>query len=113
MPCPADEAANLTAYPLCVRSASLNYLSQRFGPDAVVFQDVLELLCGENIANPPEGDSVTCTQRIRTPGYIVRTTAHMHLLGRSMSMVVNPGTPSATTILDVRTTTSITNAPTI
>jgi hypothetical protein len=102
MPCPADEAANLTAYPLCARSASLNYLSQRFGAGAVVFQNVLELLCGESTTSPPEGDSVTCTQQIRTPGYIVRTTAHMHLLGRSMTMVVNPGTPQATTVLDVK-----------
>ena len=102
MPCPADEANNPTAYPLCSRAASLDYLSKRFGASAVVFQNVLELLCGESISNPPEGDSVTCTQQIRTPGYIVRTTAHMHLLGRSMTMVVNPGTPKATSILDVQ-----------
>lgn len=101
MPCPADEADNLAAYPLCSRPASLDYLAQRFGTGAVVFQNALEYLCGENIQNPPEGDSVTCTQRIRASGYIVRTTAHMHLLGRSMTMVVNPGTPQATTILDV------------
>jgi hypothetical protein len=31
----------------------------------------------------------------------VRTTAHMHLLGRSMTMVIDPGTPQAKTILDV------------
>ena len=101
MPCPTAEAANLTAHPLCSRSASLNYLSQRFGVGAVVFQNALEFLCGENITTPPEGDSVTCTQRIREPGYIVRTTAHMHLLGRSMTMVIDPGTPQAKTILDV------------
>jgi hypothetical protein len=102
MPCPADEADDLAANPLCSRAASLDYLAQRFGSSAVVFQNVLELLCGENISNPPEGDTVTCTQGIRTPGYIVRTTAHMHLLGRSMTMVVDPGTPKATSILDVK-----------
>jgi len=101
MPCPAAEAANLAAYPLCSRDASLQYLSQRFGVGAVVFQNVLEYLCNENPSAPPEGDSVTCTQHIRTPGYIVRTTAHMHLLGRSMTMVVNPGTPQAATVLNV------------
>ena len=101
MPCPAAEAANLTAYPLCSRTASLQYLAKRFGPSAVVFQNILEDLCGENTTDPPEGDSVTCTQYIRQPGYIVRTTAHMHLLGRSMTMVVDPGTPQAQTILNV------------
>ena len=101
MPCPAAEAADLAAHPLCARDASLQYLSDRFGAGAVVFQNILEDLCGENIASPPEGDTVTCTQYIRQPGYIVRTTAHMHLLGRSMTMVVDPGTPQATTILNV------------
>ena len=101
MPCPAAEAADLTAHPLCARSASLQYLSQRFGAGAVVFQNILEYLCGQDIASPPEGDTVTCTQYIRSPGYIVRTTAHMHLLGRSMTMTVNPGTPRADTVLNV------------
>ena len=101
MPCPAAVAADLAAHPLCARDASLQYLSKRFGAGAVVFQNILEFLCGENVASPPEGDSVTCTQYIRQPGYIVRTTAHMHLLGRSMTMVVDPGTPQAKTVLDV------------
>jgi hypothetical protein len=101
MPCPAAEAADLAAHPLCSRDASLQYLSSRFGAGAVVFQNILEMLCGESIGNPPEGDSVTCTQHIRAPGYIVRTTAHMHLLGRSMTMTVDPGTPQAKTVLDV------------
>ena len=56
---------------------------------------------GRTSPTPPEGNSVTCTQYIRQPGYIVRTTAHMHLLGRSMTMVVDPGTPQAKTILNV------------
>jgi Copper type II ascorbate-dependent monooxygenase, C-terminal domain len=101
MPCPAAEAANLTANPLCARAASLNYLGQRFGAGAVVFQNILESLCGENVSSPPEGNTVTCTQQIRQPGYIVRTNAHMHLTGRSMTMVVDPGTPNAKKILNV------------
>ena len=75
--------------------------SMDFGAGAVVFQNILEYLCGQDIASPPEGDTVTCTQYIRSPGYIVRTTAHMHLLGRSMTMTVNPGTPRADTVLNV------------
>ena len=34
-------------------------------------------------------------------GYIVRVGAHMHLLGVSFKMVLNPGTPHAKTILNV------------
>ena len=39
--------------------------------------------------------------RIGKSGYIVRVQAHMHLLGRSFTMVLNPGTPQAKTVLDV------------
>jgi hypothetical protein len=35
-------------------------------------------------------------------GYIDRAQAHMHLLGVSLTMVLNPGTPEAKTVLDVR-----------
>jgi len=34
-------------------------------------------------------------------GYVVRTQAHMHLLGVSFSMVLDPGTPKQRTILAV------------
>ena len=34
-------------------------------------------------------------------GYIVRVQAHMHLLGRTFTMVLNPGTPKAQTVLNV------------
>ena len=38
---------------------------------------------------------------ISKSGYIDRVQAHMHLLGVSFTMVLNPGTPEAKTVLDV------------
>ncbi len=58
-------------------------------------------ICGENPNNPPTGDTATCTLHIGSDGYIVRIQPHMHLLGVAFTMVLNPGTPQAKTILNV------------
>jgi hypothetical protein len=96
IPCPTGVTG-----PLCSRSASLANLGQRFGASAVNFVNVLESICGRNPADPPVGDSTSCTEPIFNSGYIVRVGAHMHLTGVSFSIVLNPGTPQAETILNV------------
>jgi hypothetical protein len=94
IPCPTTVTG-----PLCNRSASLADLGNRFGSDAVGFVDFLENFCGRSPQSPPAGDSTTCTWPI-PPGKIVRVTAHMHLLGRGMTIVLDPGTSHAKTLLD-------------
>jgi len=103
IPCPTGVTGTL-----CNRAASLANLGQRFGQSEVSFVNVLESICGRNAANPPEGDSTSCNWSVPSfavpvyrSGYIVRVGAHMHLLGRSLKMVLDPGTPKAKTILDV------------
>ncbi len=96
VPCPAGVGG-----PLCVRSASLANLGQRFGQSAVGFVDALEGICGRNPYNPPASDSTSCNWPVGQSGYIVRAQAHMHLLGATFTMVVDPGTPQAKTVLDV------------
>ena len=96
IPCPAGVSG-----PLCNYQASLNYLDQRFGTDGVVMAKGIDQVCGENADNPPAGDTATCTWRVGSDGYIVRIQPHMHLLGVKFSMVLNPGTPQAKTVLNV------------
>jgi hypothetical protein len=96
VPCPAGVTG-----PLCNRAASIANLGQRFGRQAVETVYGLELQCGRNPENPPAGDSTSCTSQIDQNGYIVRAQAHMHLLGVSFSLVLDPGTPQAKTVLDV------------
>jgi hypothetical protein len=96
IPCPAGVTG-----PLCSRSASLANLGQRFGASAVGFVNVLESICGRSPADPPAGDSTSCTTPIFSNGYIVRVGAHMHLTGVSFKMILNPGTAKAQTILNV------------
>ena len=96
IPCPAGVTG-----PLCNRAASLANLGHRFGQSAVDFVNTLESVCGRNATDPPAGDSTSCNWPIGESGYIVRVGAHMHLLGTTLKMVLNPGTPGAKTILDV------------
>ena len=96
IPCPAGVTGQLCNY-----QASLNYLNQRFGSDGVVMAKGIDQVCGENPDNPPVGDTATCTWRVGSNGYIDRIQPHMHLLGTGFTMVLNPGTPQAKTILNV------------
>jgi len=96
VPCPAGVTGAL-----CSRSASLANLGQRFGASAIGFVDTIEAVCGRNPANPPVGNSTSCDWPVYDKGFIVRAGAHMHLLGATFTMVLNPGTPQAKTVLDV------------
>lgn len=89
------------AGPLCNYQASLAYLNQRFGSSGVVMAKGIDQVCGENPDAPPVGDTATCTWRIGSNGYIDRIQPHMHLLGVKFTMVLNPGTPQAKTILSI------------
>lgn len=96
IPCPAD-----TSGPLCSRAASLANLGQRFGQAAVGFVNAIEWICGRNANDPPAGDSTSCSWPAPATGYILRVGGHMHLLGVSFTMVLNPGMPNQQTVLDV------------
>ncbi|MGO8872865.1 MAG: monooxygenase [Acidimicrobiales bacterium] len=96
IPCPSGVSG-----PLCSRAASIADQARRFGPTAALFVNGIELACGRNPSAPTEGDTTSCTWPITSSGYIVRAQAHMHLLGRSFSLVLDPGTPEARTVLDV------------
>jgi hypothetical protein len=96
IPCPTGVTG-----PLCNRTAALANLGQRFGRSAVAEVNGIESLCGENTSDPPQGNSASCMLPIGQSGYIVRVYAHMHLLGTAFTMVLNPGTPAAKTVLNV------------
>ncbi len=96
LPCPTGVNG-----PLCNRAASLAHQGQEFGQSAIGFVNVIEAACGRNPSDPPAGDSTSCTFPASSTGYIVRSQAHMHLLGQSFKLVLNPGTPEAQTVLNV------------
>ena len=96
LPCPTGVVG-----PLCDRTASLTRQGQEFGPSAISFVNIIESACGRNPVDPPAADSTSCTFPASATGFIVRAQAHMHLLGQSFKLVLDPGTPQARTVLDV------------
>jgi len=96
IPCPAGVTG-----PLCDRAASVANQGQRFGDNAVLTVEGIEALCGREWSHPPAGNSTSCTSRMSTGGYLVRIAPHMHLLGVGFTMVLDPGTPEAKTVLSV------------
>jgi Copper type II ascorbate-dependent monooxygenase, C-terminal domain len=95
LPCPAAESG-----PLCDRTAAINDLAQRFGNEARSMVTGLNLLC--NGGKPPvAGDTQHCDQTVRQAGLVYAVGGHMHLLGRSIKVELNPGTAKAQTLLDL------------
>ena len=94
LPCRAGHDGS----PLCDRSTALADVRKRFGPQAGMTADYLHLLCGEIRA----GDVQTCDRTMHRPAVIRAAAGHMHLLGRSIKIEVDPGTPRARTVLDIK-----------
>jgi hypothetical protein len=82
--------------PLCDRTASINDVVQRFGAVGMT-DNWLNVLCGEQ----RDTEVTTCTRTIDRTTTIRAAAGHMHLLGRSIKIQVDPGTPRARTILDI------------
>jgi len=85
--------------PLCDRDKALADVKARFGDGPGSTADYLHLLCGGGPAGPVQ----SCTREINSPETIRGVAGHMHLLGKSIKIEVNPGTPRAQTILDIPT----------
>ena len=85
-----------TGSPLCDRTASIADVVTRFGPVGQT-DNWLNLLCGEQ----RDTEVTTCTRTMRQTTTIHAVAGHMHLLGRSIRIQVDPGTPRQRTILDI------------
>ena len=83
--------------PLCDRDNAVADVQARFGP-AGNTANVLYLLCG---GQPHPSEVTSCTRGVHQGMTILGAAGHMHLLGRKISIEVNPGTPEAKTILDI------------
>jgi hypothetical protein len=94
LPCRPGHGAS----PLCDRATSLADVKERFGSGPGATADLLHLLCGPVKAGPVQ----TCERSFNGPTTIVGVAGHMHLLGRSLTIEVNPDTPRAKTVLDIK-----------
>jgi hypothetical protein len=94
LPCTAQESG-----PLCDRSAAIQDLVKRTGNQARDEVTGLNYLCNAG-KEPVPGPTQHCDHKIRQAGMLYAVAPHMHLLGRSISVELNPGTPGARTLLD-------------
>lgn len=94
LPCRAGHDSS----PLCDRAAALADVRKRFGSEVGMTADYLHLLCGPVRA----GDVQTCDRTLQAPATIRAAAGHMHLLGRAVKVEVDPGTPKARTVLDIK-----------
>jgi hypothetical protein len=94
--CPKGESG-----PLCDRTAAVFDQIDRFGADAAVIPSGLLLLCGLDAAHPAPTAVTRCSRRIGRPVTIQAVGGHMHLLGRSIRVELNPGTPRARLLLEI------------
>jgi hypothetical protein len=87
--------------PLCDRTAAVFDQMDRFGAEAGLAPAGLLLLCGKNAAQPVASPVTTCDRVVSRPMTIQAVAGHMHLLGRSIRVDLNPGTPRARLLLEI------------
>jgi hypothetical protein len=86
---------------LCNRAAALADLAAKYGPYAALVPAGLLLLCGKNASNPKPSPVTSCDRRIDQPTKILAVGGHMHLLGVSVKLELNPGRPDGRVLLDI------------
>ncbi|BCB76512.1 hypothetical protein GCM10022251_23020 [Phytohabitans flavus] len=85
--------------PLCDREAAIADVGRRFGGQSAGMARWLSQRCDGG--TPAPGSTQHCDQPITRPGTIHLAGGHMHMLGRSIKVEINPDTPQARTVLDV------------
>jgi hypothetical protein len=95
LPCATGESGRL-----CDRDAAVLDVMHRFGYQAGGTVAGLNLLCNGG-RKPVAGTTQHCDRAVHQAGVVRAVAGHMHLLGRSVKVELNPGTPRARTLLDV------------
>jgi hypothetical protein len=94
LPCAAGESG-----PLCDRDAAIADVTKRFGEEVGATEAGLVGMCDQG--KPVAGTTQDCDHPVDQAATIYAVAGHMHLLGRSIKIELNPGTPAARTLLDV------------
>ena len=87
--------------PLCDRTGAIFDQVDRFGADSAVVPTGLLLICGRDAAHPVPSPVTTCDRPVTRPVTIQAVGGHMHLLGRSIQVWLNPGTAGAKLLLEI------------
>jgi len=102
LPCPSGVTG-----PLCSREAALADEARKYGPEAAATPSVLLAICNKTLADYPKsvgaGTSIgtSCDRGVNQPMTIYGVGGHMHLRGRDISLVLDPGTANQQTLLHI------------
>lgn len=96
LPCAPGETGRL-----CDRTDAVDDVISRFGNDSGRLIAGLQLLCGGDPAKPKAGEVQTCDRPVFEQSKVFAVAGHMHLLGREISVTLNPGRPDEQVLLDV------------
>ena len=94
LPCASGESG-----PLCDRKAAVADVRKRFGAEIGATEAGLVEMCDGGTVRA--GPTQSCDHPVRQSGTVYALAGHMHLLGRSIKVELDPGTPQARTLLDV------------
>jgi Copper type II ascorbate-dependent monooxygenase, C-terminal domain len=86
---------------LCNRQAALAELGRKYGVAATFAPSLLLAFCGQDPVNPKPSMTSKCDRAVTRPTTIYAVGGHMHLLGRSIRVELNPGTSNARVLLDI------------
>ena len=86
---------------LCSRTASIADTVKRFGYGALQTIVGLSTVCSPSTLQHGPGETQSCVWLARENMTVYAAAPHMHLLGASMTIEANPGTPRAATVLNV------------
>lgn len=86
LPCAVGESG-----PLCDRTAAIADVAKRFGADEGDQENQLVSQCSQG--KPIPGNTQHCDYPVSQPMTVYAGLGHMHLLGRSIKIELDPGTP--------------------
>jgi copper type II ascorbate-dependent monooxygenase-like protein len=102
LPCPSGVTG-----PKCSRTQAIQDEVTKYGADAAFVPYALLRLCNKTLADYPQdvgaGTAITtsCDRVFTSPRTIYGVAGHMHLRGRDISVVLDPGTPKQKTLLHI------------
>jgi hypothetical protein len=86
---------------LCNRDAALAELGRKYGAASSSFPARLLAVCGQDASKPKPSTTSTCSRTLTRSTTIYSIAGHMHLLGKSIRVELNPGTATARVLLDI------------
>ena len=99
IPCAVHESG-----PLCERSAAIARLGQEFGIESAFIAEVINQRCGvtaEDFAHLTDGVANSSCDLNAPAGEVVSMWPHMHELGTTYRLTLNPDTPDETILVDI------------